>query len=122
LPIRPACRRFVVGFHDRGPAQTAVDRPSDRRFFSRRPIGMTGALQRWRLQRINEKESVMNTSSLIHRSLRHELAGRSGHHVAVNPGQSPIRRSTHFEDAVATISLATLSTTVLALVFQSMIP
>jgi hypothetical protein len=33
-----------------------------------------------------------------------------------------MRRSMHFEDAVATVSLAALSTTVLALIYQSMVP
>jgi hypothetical protein len=64
----------------------------------------------------------MNTSSLIRRSSRHEFAVRSGRHVAANSSQSKIRSSIHFEDAVATVSLAALSTTVLALVFQSMVP
>jgi len=33
-----------------------------------------------------------------------------------------MRRLIHFEDAVATVSLAALSTTVLALIYQSMVP
>jgi hypothetical protein len=83
---------------------------------------MTRALLLWRFQRINEKELAMNSSSLIHRSSRDEFAGRTGSHVAANSSQSKIRRSIHLEDVVATVSLAALSTTVLALVFQSMVP
>ncbi|HEV3298879.1 MAG TPA: hypothetical protein VG055_04535 [Planctomycetaceae bacterium] len=64
----------------------------------------------------------MSTSSLIHSSLRHEFPGRTGRHVAANSSQSKIRSSIHFEDAVATISLAALSTAVLALIYQSMVP
>jgi hypothetical protein len=82
---------------------------------------MTGALLLWRFQRINEKESAMSTLSLIHRS-QNEFAGRTGRQVAANSSQSKIRGSIHFEDVVATISLAALSTTVLALIYQSMVP
>jgi hypothetical protein len=83
---------------------------------------MTGALLLWRFQRINEKESAMSTSSLTHSSSRHELADRTRRQAARNSSHSKIRTSIHFEDAVATISLAALSTTVLALVYQSMVP
>jgi hypothetical protein len=83
---------------------------------------MTGALLLWRFQGIKEKESAMSTSSLIHSRSRQEFAGRTGRRVAANSSQSKIRGSIHFEDAVATASLAVLSTTVLALVFQSIVP
>jgi hypothetical protein len=82
---------------------------------------MRGALLLWRFRRINEKESAMSTLSLIHRS-QNEFAGRTGRQVAANSSQSKIRGSIHFEDVVATISLAALSTTVLTLVYQSMVP
>jgi hypothetical protein len=64
----------------------------------------------------------MSTSSLIHSSLRHEFAGRTGRQVAANSSQSKIRRSMHVEDVVATVSLAALSMTVLTLVYQSIVP
>lgn len=64
----------------------------------------------------------MHVSSFMHSSSRHELAGRAGRQGAAKSSQTKIRGSIHYEDAVATISLATLSTTVLALVFQSMVP
>jgi hypothetical protein len=119
LPTRPAGALSPV-FPDRAPAQTAGARGSDRRIVFRRSIGMTGALLLWRFQRINEKESVMHLSSLIHRSSRYELPGRTGRQIVANSIHSKIRTSIRFEDAVATISLAALSTTVLALIYQSM--
>jgi hypothetical protein len=64
----------------------------------------------------------MHTLSLMHRSLRQELAGRTRRQAAAHSIGSKSRRSIHFEDAVATISLAALSTTVLTLVYQSMVP
>jgi hypothetical protein len=94
----------------------------DRRILFVRSIGMTGALLLWRSERIDEKESAMSTTSLIHSSSRYELSGRAGRRVAANSSQSKMRRSIHFEDAVATVSLAALSTTVLALIYQSMVP
>jgi hypothetical protein len=119
LPTRPAGALSPV-FPDRRPAQTAGERGSDRRIVFRRSIGMTGALLLSRFQRINEKESVMHLSSLIYSSSRHELPDRTGRQIVANSSHSKIRRSIHFEDAVATISLAALSTTVLALIYQSM--
>jgi hypothetical protein len=83
---------------------------------------MTGALLIWRFQRINEKESAMHTSSISYGSSRHDLADRTRRQGARNSSHPKIRTSIHFEDAVATISLAALSTTVLALVYQSMVP
>jgi hypothetical protein len=83
---------------------------------------MTGALFLSRSQGINEKESAMSTLTLIHRSLSHELAGNTGRQVAANSSQSKIRGPIHFEDVVATVSLAALSTTVLALIYQSIVP
>jgi hypothetical protein len=74
------------------------------------------------LQGINEKESAMSTLTVIHRSLSHELAGNTGRRVGADSRQSKSRRSIHFEDVVATISLAALSTTVLTLVYQSIVP
>ena len=64
----------------------------------------------------------MHISSRIHSSSRHELPGRTGRQIVANSSHSKIRRSIHFEDMVATISLAALSTTVLTLVYQSMVP
>jgi hypothetical protein len=90
--------------------------------FLRRSIGMTGALLLWRFHGINEKESAMSTSSLIRSSSQREFAHRSGRQVAANSSQSKLRGSIHFEDVVATVSLAALSTAVLTLVYQSMVP
>jgi hypothetical protein len=64
----------------------------------------------------------MQTSSLIHSSSPHESPRRTRRQIAANSTHSKIRRAIHFEDAVATLSLAALSTTVLALVFESMVP
>ena len=64
----------------------------------------------------------MSTLSLIHSSSRQELAGRTGRQVAANSNQSRIRGPIHFENVVATVSLAALSMTVLTLVYQSMVP
>ncbi len=63
----------------------------------------------------------MSTLSLIHRS-QSKFARPSGRQVAAGSRQSKSRRSIHFEDVVATISLATLSMTVLTLIYQSMVP
>jgi hypothetical protein len=82
---------------------------------------MTGALLLWRFQRINEKESAMSTLSVIHRS-QSEFARPSGRQVAASSSRSKIRGPIHFEDVVATVSLAALSMTVLTLVYQSMVP
>jgi hypothetical protein len=64
----------------------------------------------------------MSTLSLTHGSSRDESAGRSSRRAAVNSSRSKIKGSIHFEDIVATMSLAALSTTVLTLVYQSMVP
>jgi hypothetical protein len=64
----------------------------------------------------------MSTSSVVRSSLRQGFAGRSRHQTAGKSSASKSRTSIQFEDAVATISLAALSTTVLALVCQSFVP
>jgi hypothetical protein len=122
LPGLRACRAISPVFHDRRPAQTAGQLAFDRLTVFGQAIGMMGALFLWRLQGINEKESVMSTLTLIHRSLSHELAGNTSRRVAADSRQSKSRGAIHFEDVVATISLAALSTTVLTLVYQSIVP
>ncbi len=63
----------------------------------------------------------MSTLSLIHRS-QSEFARPRGRQVTASSSQSKIRGPIHFEDVVATVSLAALSTTVLALIYQSIVP
>jgi hypothetical protein len=115
LPAAGAIRRFSATADLLKPADKSASRRSHRRSSVH---WHGGCIAPQAYSKKQKKESAMHTSSS---SSRQELARGTRRQTSSRPSGSKSRTSIHFEDAVAMISLTALSTTVLALIYQSMV-